>query len=897
MKRLDSRWTKLTASGPVDGDKARHEYMTQIVLTVILITLLCFTLLIAWSWLFDLFLFSDVLLMLGIDAVIGGGLWAAHRGGWKWASALPPTLFFLIAVALTYQSGFFTSAVLFYVVTLMLTAILRGVKSQWWMLACSLIAYLVLGWMHIDYDGEEQAAFVLVACGAFLGVALLQWLSIGQLQRALDRARALALELERSEDKYRRVVENANESILVIQNGLIRFFNPNVPQMLGIDADRLAETSFIGLVHLEDRALVMDRYQRRVRGEQVPEMYTFRVVDGMGQVRWAELRAVLIDWEGAPATLNFVTEITARKQAESERERLLADLERRNVQLQTAAQISQSTSTVLEPEELIGRAVSLIQERFDFYYVGLFLVDEASGFAILRAGTGDAGRQMLAQGHKLAVGGESMIGQCVADAQARIALDIGHASARFDNPLLPLTRSEMALPLVSRGQCIGALTVQSDQEAAFSSEDIAALQTMADHLAVAIENARLFQQLDDQLTQSHLLNMTLSRTQRLLQSITDSMPSALVVLDAVGQVLLWNPAADTMTGCTAQQIGSESLWDRCSKLAHYRELFEQVLREGQIVHRHRDHLLTLAGEVYCDVSVFPLTSDVVEGAVLRVDDVSQRVQLEEMMLQSAKMASVGGLAAGVAHEINNPLGAIIQSAQMLQLAFDTTRERTRERLARCGVDAEALSHYLDERGLHEYLQGIRSTGERAAKIVSDLLSFSRYRPAETAPHDLNELIEQTLELAATDYNLSKQYDFRNIDIVRELAPGLPQALCDGSQIQQVVLNLLRNAAQAMSGAHDDLCASREGWYPRLILRTLRRDNDLILEVEDNGPGMPQAAQSRLFEPFFTTKEVGEGTGLGLWLCWSIIVERHKGVIRYEAGGEGGARFVIALPLV
>jgi signal transduction histidine kinase len=296
------------------------------------------------------------------------------------------------------------------------------------------------------------------------------------------------------------------------------------------------------------------------------------------------------------------------------------------------------------------------------------------------------------------------------------------------------------------------------------------------------------------------------------------------------------------------------------------------------------------------VSVFPLVGDGIEGGVLRIDDVTRRVQLEEMMLQSAKMASVGGLAAGVAHEINNPLGAMMQSAQILQMAFDTERPRTCERLEARGIDPEELGCYLEERGLMDYLAGIREAGGRAAKIVSDLLSFSRKSSSDAAPHDLNALVEQTLELAATDYNLRRKYDFRDIEVVRELATDLPQIACDGQQIQQVVLNLVRNAAQAM--------ANRER-QPRLTLRTSYQIEDhesetpnrVRLEVEDNGPGIPEATRARLFEPFFTTKEVGKGTGLGLWLCWSIVVERHQGQIWPEPVAGGGTRFVVELPLV
>jgi len=161
--------------------------------------------------------------------------------------------------------------------------------------------------------------------------------------------------------------------------------------------------------------------------------------------------------------------------------------------LQTAADVSSATTSVLDPDELLYQVVNLVRERFSLYYVGLFLLDEEKKFAVLRAGTGRAGRQMLDRGHRLEVGGSSMIGRCIAREQARIALHIGaEAVRRYANPVLPDTRSELAMPLRSRGQVIGAMTVQSDQESAFDETDIAVMQTMADQVGVAIDNARLF---------------------------------------------------------------------------------------------------------------------------------------------------------------------------------------------------------------------------------------------------------------------------------------------------------------------------------------------------------------------------------------------------------------------
>jgi signal transduction histidine kinase len=318
----------------------------------------------------------------------------------------------------------------------------------------------------------------------------------------------------------------------------------------------------------------------------------------------------------------------------------------------------------------------------------------------------------------------------------------------------------------------------------------------------------------------------------------------------------------------------------------------QVIREGRVVEEHREDWVVGEAVVQWDVSIFPLVADVVEGAVLRFDDVTRRVQLEEIMVQSTKMAGIGGLAAGMAHEINNPLGAMMQSAQILQMSLDIDNNRTRERLEEAGVDLEGLGKYLKERELIEYLEGIRTAGERAAKIVTDLLSFSRRTASKTAPNDLNDLVEQALDLASVDYDLKKNYDFRNVELVREMTPDLPFVICDGQQIQQVVLNLSRNAAQAMSEKRAKVGGD---YIPRLILRTLLVDGHVRLEVEDNGPGIPEDVFPKLFEPFFTTKEVGEGTGLGLWLSWSIIVERHHGRLWAEDGEEGGARFIVELP--
>ena len=192
----------------------------------------------------------------------------------------------------------------------------------------------------------------------------------------------------------------------------------------------------------------------------------------------------------------LASQLTGRVQGLRQRD----EAEHRAIWSQTAAEVSQAAGTVLEMEKLLQQVVNLVQTRFELYYAGLFLVapgtveDRQPGnWAVLQVGTGEAGQQMVEQGHKLEIGGESMIGQCVATKQPRIAMDVGEEAVRFANPFLPNTRTELALPLISRGQALGALTIQSQLPAAFSMDDIAVLQTMADQLAITIDNANLIE--------------------------------------------------------------------------------------------------------------------------------------------------------------------------------------------------------------------------------------------------------------------------------------------------------------------------------------------------------------------------------------------------------------------
>ncbi len=180
----------------------------------------------------------------------------------------------------------------------------------------------------------------------------------------------------------------------------------------------------------------------------------------------------------------------------AQNDHLLAQAERRTRLLEAAAEVGRGVTSILDLDELLNRTVDIICQAYGFYYAGVFWLDDEGEWAVLRAGHGEAGQKMIAAGHRLKVGGLSMIGTAIAGRNALIALDVGEEPVHFKNPHLPLTRSEMALPLAVGDKVIGALTVQSTEEAAFSKEDITTLQSMADQLAIAIDNARLLHDLE-----------------------------------------------------------------------------------------------------------------------------------------------------------------------------------------------------------------------------------------------------------------------------------------------------------------------------------------------------------------------------------------------------------------
>ena len=273
-----------------------------------------------------------------------------------------------------------------------------------------------------------------------------------------------------------------------------------------------------------------------------------------------------------------------------------------------------------------------------------------------------------------------------------------------------------------------------------------------------------------------------------------------------------------------------------------------------------------------------------------LEDITEKKQTLEMLVQSEKMISMGGLAAGIAHELNNPLSGIIQGIQLIEQRLSMDLEKNQAAARELNLELSGLSAYLEKRNVDKILGNIRESGLRASRIISDMLSISRKSDSRRGEVPIDSILDNIINIARSDYDMKKKYDFKNIKIIKEIEQGLPAITCNETEIGQVILNLLRNAAQAIAN-------SENAKTPVITVRAQSEGTHVKIEIQDNGPGMEDSVKSRVFEPFFTTKKKGEGTGLGLSISNKIITINHKGALTVDSKPGEGATFTILLPFV
>ncbi|MGH7518217.1 MAG: ATP-binding protein [Gemmatimonadales bacterium] len=529
----------------------------------------------------------------------------------------------------------------------------------------------------------------------------------------------------------------------------------------------------------------------------------------------------------------------------------LRDSQRR--QEDTARQLDRRISELFSLQELsyvLSESIQLdrIAEQVA-RYAGRFLQAEGALLALVEDPDGRRLRVAAASGTLAPLQGrifEGLEAALVRSALVRERIEVAQGTAGAGVTLLGGTevRSAAVAPLRAQGLPLGALAVADRRDGQFTTEDLWLLSTVATQTSVVVANSRLYEMV--------------RRSTEEWETAFNALSEGLAVVGSEGTILRANRALGELAGRGPRQLVGADFADAVADGALAARALPSAAQEDERpapieirVDRDRRVLRLTAA---------PLAGPARGAVVVLVEDVTGQRAMQSQLIHSEKMAAIGQLVSGVAHELNNPLTSIAGLAELL-------------------VQPGMLP---DPAPAREHLRVIHAQAERAGRIVRNLLTFARKGGQDRSPVDLNDVVSRTALLIV--YDLQQ----RQIDLVRELSPEPVVVLGDRQEFQQVLLNLIMNAAQAMSGV-------APGHPRRLVLATAREGGEALLKVTDTGPGVPPAQVAQLFTPFFTTKVPGQGTGLGLSLSYGMV-EAHGGRITYEPARGGGAEFTVRLPL-
>ncbi len=552
----------------------------------------------------------------------------------------------------------------------------------------------------------------------------------------------------------------------------------------------------------------------------------------------------------------YPQELLARVKTILRTQQLEKQLQRQSEQLAALNEAGQRVAATLETNEVLATAVSGINAVLNIESAAVLMVD--SGQLRYQHVSGPDG-QIEVETLPRVPPGKGIVGIAFSERTA-VFLNQPGADPRFlaeiDAPHQAYTHSIIAAPLVVRDRSIGVLMAYNKQDGPFTEVDLDLFASLSSSISEAIENAWLFQRI--RLRQQELLE-----GRNTLQALIDGIPHPIYTINDDWRLVSVNkskvdelkPIEDTLMGQTCYHIfyGRQSPCEHCQAqqtLAHKQAQHWSVKWNGP------DHLPR-----EWDINAYPIPSRQASAAraVILWQDRTEERRLESSLLQAGKLAAIGQLAAGVAHEINNPLTAINANAQILKMTIPVEDDN------------------------YESVDLISLAGERAAKVVRGLLDFARQEQYDFAATDVNKTIQQALDL------VHYQLQTSNIEVFLDLADDLPDVFASVEHLKSVWLNLLVNARDAVQTLPDN----------RLIEITARlaEDNEHVLALfRDNGKGMSAAELAHIFEPFYTTKDPGKGTGLGLATCHRIV-EQHNGEINVVSHVDEGTTFMIRLPIV
>ncbi len=521
-------------------------------------------------------------------------------------------------------------------------------------------------------------------------------------------------------------------------------------------------------------------------------------------------------------------------------------------------QIGKSLTAYTELDNILVATMQGIWELFQVEVASLLLLDfDEENMLIKIPLTGEPDHVKRYEASEM----RGIVGNCITQRAIALVEDVSLESL-FD-PIMDgvegySTKSLLCVPLLVRNRAMGAISLINNIDGPFEKRDVDMLVTLAASVAVAVANARLIHEITAANIDLQESRREIERSRSTLLALFDNLDDELYIIDRNYTVIAVNRSRAERVGIEPQKLVGkfcykvlEGQLEPCSDCRAH-ETFEKQKKTSRTERTRGSDGQVVEREIY----TYPIVDAEgnVSQTILQLRDVTDQRRLEASLVQAEKLAALGQLAAGVAHELNNPITAVIANIQLLQ------RELAPER-----VDMESV-------------ELIEQAGKRAQRVVRALLDFARQEAEEFHLVDVNHTIQQALSL------VERQWKRANVELVRDLSPDQLEVNGNADHLQGVWLNLLVNAYDAL-----------EGKPGKVTVQSKKQGNNVLVRVEDNGVGIASSDLKRIFEPFFTTKAPGKGTGLGLATCYRIV-EQHQGKIEVDSSPGTGTLFTVRLPI-
>lgn len=388
------------------------------------------------------------------------------------------------------------------------------------------------------------------------------------------------------------------------------------------------------------------------------------------------------------------------------------------------------------------------------------------------------------------------------------------------------------------------------------------------------------------ISQRKIRENELEKAHSYINNIMNSMPFMLIGLDEELNITHWNTKSEEHTGLSYKNTLGRMISDVLPSMQLELDLIKESIKNQVVKKSNKRTRVTVNGSVIENITIFPVSDIDSKGAVVIIDDITSQVKLQNMVVQSERVSSVGNLASGVVHEITNPLAGIIQNGQSLINRLTGDLPANRKTADSLGIDLKLLSKYLDERKIIQMIESIRSSGIKASHIIKNLNNFTKKDIGNMAYNSIEPIIDQGLQLTKSDYDISTDYDFKKISVIKNIDKNLPMILCEPNKLIQAFLYILRFAASNIQSILEEavitISASIEG-------------KSLVIVIRDNGAPVAENDRLKLLQPYFKTHDSEKDDSLSLSLSNFIISDIHGGNFDVNSH-EDGNEVIIQLPI-